>query len=312
MPTNTGSEIERNKALFYHWFGEVWNKGNYAVAHEVISPRMRVHGAGGQPVEQGPDGVVGLVKTWRAAFPDGQMSIDGLVAEGDLVTALLTWHGTHKGEFYGIPPSGKTIACTSIGIDRIQNGIIVDGWGELDMVGMMQQMGAMPLVGPGAVAQGRSPEWGQGSGVPADPAPSAAANKALLQRLLDASNTGDQAVFTQVIDTARYVEHNPVWGAIDYGSSLQVVGALFAAMPDLRYAYATDLTTAEGDKVVSHAVASGTHTGAPLFGAPASGKKITWTQSDLGRVANGKIVERWFCADSLALLQQIGALPTPG
>ena len=162
MPTNTGSEIERNKALFYHWFGEVWNKGNYAVAYEVISPRMRVHGAGGQPVEQGPDGVVGLVKTWRAAFPDGQMSIDGLVAEGDLVTALLTWHGTHKGEFYGIPPSGKTIACTSIGIDRIQNGIIVDGWGELDMVGMMQQMGAMPLVGPGAVAKGRSPEWGPG------------------------------------------------------------------------------------------------------------------------------------------------------
>ena len=90
------------------------------------------------------------------------------------------------------------------------------------------------------------------------------------------------------------------------------MGALFAAMPDLRYAYATDLTTAEGDKVVSHAVASGTHTGAPLFGTPASGKKITWTQSDVGRVANGKIVERWFCADSLALLQQIGALPTAG
>lgn len=138
------SVTDDNKALFNRWFNEVWNKGHYEVAAEVISPDFIVHGAGGQDVKQGPAGVADLIKTWRDAFPDGEMIIDDLIAEGDLVVARLTWNGTQTGEFYGIAPSGNKVSVTSIGIDRITDGMIVEGWGEVNMLLMMQQLGVAP------------------------------------------------------------------------------------------------------------------------------------------------------------------------
>jgi predicted ester cyclase len=301
---------EDNKALFHRWFGEVWNKGNYEVAHQVIDGTMRVHGAGGQPVEMGPDGVAGLVQTWRTAFPDGAMTIDGLIAEGDLVCALLTWHGTHQGDFYGAPPSGKRVACTSIGIDRVRNGIVLDGWGELDMVGMMQVLGALPMIGPGAIAQGKSNEWGAARGSTTPSGGPSAENKAIMDRFVRAINSGSRADMEAVVDSARYVEHGPIWGAEDFESAARAYGALRAALPDLQFAPDPGIVISEGDMVAIHSRATGTHSGSELYGVPASGKTVSWTQTDQVRIANGKIVERWVCADTLALLQQAGALPS--
>src|SRR5215210_2305861 len=121
---------------------------------------MTVHGAGGQPVGMGPEGLIDLIKTWRTAFPDGHMTVDDIIVEGDLVGIRNTWHGTQTESFYRIAPSGKFVHVTSVGLDRVTNGQVSEGWGELDMVGMMQQLGAMPLAGPGAFASRRSTEWG--------------------------------------------------------------------------------------------------------------------------------------------------------
>jgi predicted ester cyclase len=306
------SQEEQNKAVFYRWFNEAWNKGEYAVAHQIISPQMQVHGAGGQKIEMGPEGLIGLIEAWRNAFPDGHMDVDGVVAEGDIVTALLTWRGTHQGDFYGIPPTGKQVICTSVGIDGMGGGIINAGWGELDMAGMMQQLGALPLVGPGYTAQGKSAEWGAGSAVPRDANPDQAANKALLLRFVEAVNKGDADTALGTIDTANYVEHNPVWGSSDLQSSLEVYRMLRAALPDMEYTIDPELTIAEGDMAVVHGTVTGTHTGGDLFGVPASGKKLDWTHSDVARIANGKIVERWVSADTLRALQESGAVPSGG
>ena len=306
------SQTDDNKAIFYRWFNEAWNAGKFEVAHEIISPKMQVHGAGGQPVEMGPDGLIGLISTWRNAFPDGHMSVDGLIAEGDLVAALLTWHGTHQGEFYGAPPSGKSVVCTSIGIDRINDGIVTAGWGELDMLGMMQQMGVMPMVGPGSTATGRSAEWGADSSAPADAHADPEANKAVLTRFLDAVNAGDADAARALVDEAHYVEHNPSWGVSDAAGSLAFTRTLRAAMPDLRFTYDPQMLMAEGDKVAAHGLVTGTHTGADLYGAPASGKQLVWSHTDLARISGGKIVERWISADNLSALQQAGVLPGAG
>ena len=134
----------QNKAVIRLWLEEAWSKGNYDIAPEVISQNFMVHGAGGQSVRQGPDGVADLVRTWRTAFPDGKMTVDDLIAEGDKVVVRMTWTGTHTGDFYGIKPTGKKVVVSSIGVDRVQNGKITEGWGEVDMLGMMQQLGAMP------------------------------------------------------------------------------------------------------------------------------------------------------------------------
>jgi steroid delta-isomerase-like uncharacterized protein len=140
------STLEANKDIFRKWFQEAWNKGNFDVAEELIDPDFKVHGAGGQVVPTGVEGVKQLVQSWRTAFPDGQMEVHDLIAEGDRVVALLTWRGTHLGDFAGIAPTGKSVVVTSIGIDRIENGKITEGWGELDMLGMMQQLGVVPAL----------------------------------------------------------------------------------------------------------------------------------------------------------------------
>lgn len=138
---------EENKAIIRRWLDEGWTKRNLAVADELIDSNFTVHGAGGQAVPSGPEGVKQLVIEWRTGFPDGQMIIDDLFAEEDKVVIRMTWRGTHKGEFYGIAPTGKQVNVTSIGIDRVANGKIVEGWGEVDMLGMYQQLGAIPAMG---------------------------------------------------------------------------------------------------------------------------------------------------------------------
>jgi steroid delta-isomerase-like uncharacterized protein len=78
------------------------------------------------------------------AFPDLQRPVEELIAEGDKVVARWTSVGTHKGEFQGIPPSGKRVATSRITIFRIKNGKIVEEWSESDMLGLLQQVGAIP------------------------------------------------------------------------------------------------------------------------------------------------------------------------
>ncbi len=302
---------EEAKAVIRRWNDEGWSGGNYDLAHEIIAPVMTVHGAGGQAVGMGPDGLIDLIKTWRTAFPDGKMTVDDLIVDGDLVGIRNTWHGTQTAEFYGIPASGKTVHVTSIGIDRVKDGQVVEGWGELDMVGMMQQLGAMPMVGPGAVAAGRSSEWGASSGAGAG-TPSAGDTKALAIRFVEQMGAGNSASLSEIVDTDAFVDHNPVWGTTGWHDVVATMAMLRAAMPDLAVRAERDIAIAEGDQVSVHSIFTGTHTGADLFGVAASGKQATWTGNDFLRFAGGKVVERWVSADSLTLFQQIGVLPSMG
>ena len=308
MASTTRSEAA--KEVIRRWNEEGWTKGRYELADEIISPEMIVHGAGGQKVKMGPAGLVDLIKTWRTAFPDGYMTIDDLIVEGDLVGIRNTWHGTHKGDFYGTPPSGKFVEVTSIGLDRVIDGKVVEGWGELDMVGMMQQLGALPKAGSGWVAKGESGAWRDREAAIA-PAGDISADKSLALAFVEANNWGDRGALEQVVDVANYVEHNPVWGATDFASSMDVLQMLRTAMPDLHFDADQSVVVAEGDRAVVHCLVSGTHSGAPLFGVAPSGKKITWTHSEMVRVAGGRIVERWVSADTLTLLQQLGAFGAP-
>ena len=144
------SHADEHRLLFSRWFEELWNKKNYAITQELVAPEFTAHGAGGQDIKQGPDGVAGMVKIWHQAFPDGHMTMDDIITEGEMSTIRMTFRGTHTGEFYGVPASNKPVEVTSIGIDRVVGGKICEGWGELNMLGMMQQMGAIPTPEPPA------------------------------------------------------------------------------------------------------------------------------------------------------------------
>ena len=311
------STPDEAKAIIRRWNEEGWSGGKYALAHEIIAPVMTVHGAGGQPISSGPDGLIDLIKTWRTAFPDGNMGIDDIIvdstgADNSLVAIRNTWHGTQKAPFYGIPASSKWVDVTSIGIDRVQNGKVTEGWGELDMVGMMQALGALPLVGSGAVSSGKSSLWGPSSTQNGPSTTSPRENKGILERFIQALSTGDRLALEDVVDVFNYVEHNPVWGCDNLTSGMQVYAMLRRAMPDLRFEVERGIMVAEGNQVAAHSIVTGTHSGEKLYGVAASGKRVQWTHSDFVRIVEGKIVERWVSADTLTCLQQTGVLPSQG
>jgi predicted ester cyclase len=78
---------------------------------------------------------------FRSAFPDVRATIDDLIAEGDKVVVRSTWHGSHKGDFFGIPPTGKDFTLTAIDIVRVVDGKVVEHWGNEDDLGMLAQLG---------------------------------------------------------------------------------------------------------------------------------------------------------------------------
>ena len=84
-----------------------------------------------------------LVMSFRSSFPDARITIEDIVAEGDLVAARLMEQGTHGGEFKGIPPTGRQVTYGSMTFLRIVDGKIVDHWGLLDMPSLLQQLGLL-------------------------------------------------------------------------------------------------------------------------------------------------------------------------
>jgi predicted ester cyclase len=305
------STSEDAKAVIRRWNDEGWSGGNYDLAHEIIAPVMTVHGAGGQSVGMGPEGLIDLIKTWRTAFPDGKMTVDDIIVEGDLVGIRNTWHGTQTESFYGIPPSGKQVHVTSVGLDRVKDGQVVEGWGELDMVGMMQQLGAMPVAGPGAFASGRTTEWGPD--VTTDSGGAAAPDdvRARAVRYVEALAQVDEVALSELVDEGAFVDHNPVWGSEDWAGVVAGARAVRAGFPDLEVKVDKANTVVEGNQAVVHTLFTGTHSGEFLGVAP-TGKSVTWSHTDFLRFAGGKVVERWVSADTLTLFQQIGLLPGGG
>lgn len=137
-------------------------------------------------------------------------------------------------------------------------------------------------------------------------------NTEVVLRFIRAVNDWNWETATQVVDPANYVENNPAWGAIGFDQMRQTYEMVRSALPDLTFTSDMDLIVAEGDKVVVRGTVSGTHTGADFFGVPASGKRLAWTGTDVSRVVDGKIVERWLNADIIGLMQQLGLAPGPG
>jgi predicted ester cyclase len=100
-----------------------------------------------------PPGLEGwkmMASMFFAAFPDMQVAIDDLLAEGDKVVTRWTARGKHEGAMMGIPPTGNDVTLTGITIDRYVDGKTVEHWENLDMLGMMQQLGVIPPPAQGA------------------------------------------------------------------------------------------------------------------------------------------------------------------
>ena len=133
---------DSNTSVIRRFTSEFINTASPALATELIAPDAVFH-APGMPPLRGPDGYLALLGMLRSGFPDVQWTLEDTVSEGDKVAARFTMRGTHTGAFMGIPPSGKRFSVTSMGIYRIANGQIVEEHGLPDMLGILQQIGAV-------------------------------------------------------------------------------------------------------------------------------------------------------------------------
>ena len=137
---------EENKAVIRRWI-EAHNERDLEAEADVLAPGLVVH----VPAAPGP--LEGL-EAWRRfsgsfaeAFPDLRLSVQDIAAEGDTVAARVDFRGTHRGEFQGIPPTGKEVAFSSMEFNRVRDGKVEEHWVELDLLGLMRQLGAIPEPG---------------------------------------------------------------------------------------------------------------------------------------------------------------------
>ena len=136
---------EENKVLLRRLFEEVWNQGNLATVDELLATDYVLHDPA--HLVHGPEGFKAYVSAFRAAFPDMHATIEDQIAQEDKVAMRFTVRATHKGEFQGIPPTGKQVILTGTDIQRIAGGKIAENWVNLDALGMLQQLGVLPPMG---------------------------------------------------------------------------------------------------------------------------------------------------------------------
>jgi predicted ester cyclase len=134
-------DTEQNKSTYRAFIQRVFNEGRLDVLDEFLAPTYQIQDAPpGTP--PGAEGVKYAVSLFRDAFPDLEITLDDVVAERDSVAARSTLRGTHRGTFFGIAPTGKTVSVTSLTMVRLVNGRLVESWVKNDTASLMSQLGA--------------------------------------------------------------------------------------------------------------------------------------------------------------------------
>jgi predicted ester cyclase len=290
-----------NKASFRKIPEQIFNTGDLAAADAVMKADYTEH----IPMPAGftPDreGFKKFVTMWRSAVPDLHYTVthftgEDLIGEGDFVVNRVVGRGTQTGEFMGIPPTGHHLEWTETHIGRYADGMLVEHWGQIDVMSILQELGVVP----------------GGGEKPPEPAPIEVAdarqtspeeNKAIMRRMIEEVwNKGD-------LDVADEIFHpeatSPCAAQLPVGpTGLKMIAGMFrSAFPDFHMSI--DDMIAEGPFVVGRFTETGTHLG-DLMGIPPTGKPVSFGEIGILRIANGQVVESWYDVDMAGLMQQLG------
>jgi len=133
--------IEKNKLIIERYYYEAWNKGNLKVLNDIIDSNYINHSPGIPDLARGPEGLKPIIMALRNGFPDLYFEIDDMVITDCKVAIRCTMHGTHLGELFGLPATGKKVNVNQMQIEYIKNEKIVEHWRQSDDLGMMKQLG---------------------------------------------------------------------------------------------------------------------------------------------------------------------------
>ena len=241
----------------------------------------------------------------RAAIPDRVDVIEDIIADGDRVGLLFRVTGTHEGTLFGIPPTGQSIDVYEVGLYRLVDGQVVEGWFMADEAALLKQIGArLPRRADGR----RIPPPVTGEGLDGDemlnalignPEDSQAYRNKLTVARSKSSSPPENLRASDYVQGRRGFHHLREFGIANGAGDLAVTQSL----PDRRDK--VDLLLAEGDKVWMQFRLSGTNRRS-LYGLPPSNARVEVPELGIMRFENGMWKEGWYFGDELGLLLQIG------
>jgi steroid delta-isomerase-like uncharacterized protein len=140
------ARVEESKAVMREYLEAFWNQGDVDAADRYVASDVVLHDLAESepPLSPGVAGLKEIHGVFRLAMPDFKLTIDDMIGEDDLVVIRWTGEGTHTGPFMDIPATHKTARFTAISIARIADGKMVEGWQNMDVMGLMQQLGVIP------------------------------------------------------------------------------------------------------------------------------------------------------------------------
>jgi steroid delta-isomerase-like uncharacterized protein len=275
---------EQHKETLRRIYDEVFSKGNLGAVDELMAANYVLHGPGGTELK-GPTGFKEFVRTLRAAFPDVQVTVEDMVAEGSEVAHRATLRGSHQGEFMGIPATGRQVEVSITTISRFADGQEVEAWESLDTARIYQQLGAAP--------EDRD---------------------AKVRRIIsDAFSKGNTDALSEIVAPDIIFHRPPMPDIRGLEAYKEMIAGLRKAFSDIEFV--PDDYIRVGETHACRYTLRGTHTG-PMAGGmapiPPTGRRVTINGMVMIHSVNGKAQEEWEYVDTVGFMQQLGATPPMG
>jgi len=137
------SQAIANVIVVRRFMDEVINNGDDSAISELVHQEYRHRTPDGE--SRGRDGLKALLNAYRSGFPDFNVMIDDLVASGNKVATSIRLNGTHSGDLFGIPATGKPLSVHGMVLSHLEDGKIIEEWEILDMFGVFHQLGVTSL-----------------------------------------------------------------------------------------------------------------------------------------------------------------------
>jgi predicted ester cyclase len=299
--------LERNKAVVLHYKKAQGSAEEAAVMRATVAPGATRHRAGFLHLAanaQGQDFPSPGVNL-RAAIPDRVDVIEDIIADGNQVGLLFRVTGTHAGNFYGIPASGRRIDVLEAALFTLENGLITESWFMADEAALLKQLQArLPPRKDGRIVAPPVTDAGIDGDtllarISARPAQTEAERNKLIVARSKASNPPPDNRAPDYRQLRQGFQH-----LRDYGIATRTEKETpTSAFPDRRDF--VDALLGEGDRVWMQFRLRGTHT-RPLYGVAPTGRRVDVAEIGIMRFGGGQWRQGWYFGDELGMLLQLG------